>query len=64
MTSATGTPAYRRLGVEERRAQLLESALSLFAHRAPEDVSLDDVAEAFEVASTKSGGSIKVVVSP
>ncbi|MET8469497.1 TetR/AcrR family transcriptional regulator [Streptomyces sp. NPDC006422] len=45
MTSATGTPAYRRLGVEERRAQLLESALSLFAHRAPEDVSLDDVAE-------------------
>lgn len=45
MTSATGTPAYRRLSVEERRAQLLESALSLFAHRAPEEVSLDDVAE-------------------
>ncbi|MFI5659734.1 TetR/AcrR family transcriptional regulator [Streptomyces sp. NPDC051684] len=45
MTSATGTPAYRRLSVEARRAQLLESALSLFAHRAPEDVSLDDVAE-------------------
>ncbi|MFD7295491.1 TetR/AcrR family transcriptional regulator [Streptomyces sp. NPDC059897] len=45
MTSATGTPAYKRLSVEARRAQLLESALSLFAHRAPEDVSLDDVAE-------------------
>ncbi|MFF0204805.1 TetR/AcrR family transcriptional regulator [Streptomyces sp. NPDC005017] len=38
-------PAYRRLSVEERRSQLLEAALSLFAHRAPEDVSLDDVAE-------------------
>ncbi|MFJ8927093.1 TetR/AcrR family transcriptional regulator [Streptomyces sp. NPDC102340] len=45
MTSATGTPAYKRLSVEVRRAQLLESALSLFAHRAPEEVSLDDVAE-------------------
>ncbi|MET9360642.1 helix-turn-helix domain-containing protein [Streptomyces sp. NPDC006632] len=44
MTSAA-TPAYRRLSVEERRTQLLGAALSLFAHRAPEDVSLDDVAE-------------------
>ncbi|MEU6388578.1 TetR/AcrR family transcriptional regulator [Streptomyces sp. NPDC046939] len=50
MTSATGTPAYRRLSVEERRAQLLETALSLFAHRAPEEVSLDDVAEAAGVS--------------
>ncbi|MFE1951030.1 MULTISPECIES: TetR/AcrR family transcriptional regulator [Streptomyces] len=50
MTSATGTPAYRRLSVEERRAQLLEAALSLFAHRAPEEVSLDDVAEAAGVS--------------
>ncbi|GAA2318591.1 TetR/AcrR family transcriptional regulator [Streptomyces kunmingensis] len=50
MTSATGTPAYKRLSVEERRAQLLESALSLFAHRAPEEVSLDDVAEAAGVS--------------
>ncbi|WP_327353448.1 TetR/AcrR family transcriptional regulator [Streptomyces sp. NBC_01304] len=43
--ATTRTPAYRRLGVEERRAQLREAALTLFAHRAPEDVSLDDVAE-------------------
>ncbi|WP_329207457.1 TetR/AcrR family transcriptional regulator [Streptomyces sp. NBC_00683] len=47
MTSAAAAPptrAYRRLGVEERRAQLLGAALSLFAHRAPDDVSLDEVA--------------------
>ncbi|WP_367320847.1 TetR/AcrR family transcriptional regulator [Streptomyces sp. HUAS ZL42] len=43
-------PAYRRLSVEERRSQLLDAALSLFAHRAPEDVSLDDVAEAAGVS--------------
>ncbi|WP_329221012.1 TetR/AcrR family transcriptional regulator [Streptomyces sp. NBC_01485] len=43
-------PAYRRLSVEERRRQLLDAALSLFAHRAPEDVSLDDVAEAAGVS--------------
>ncbi|AZP20395.1 TetR/AcrR family transcriptional regulator [Streptomyces aquilus] len=43
-------PAYRRLSVEERRSQLLEAALGLFAHRAPEDVSLDDVAEAAGVS--------------
>lgn len=50
MTSAATPPAYRRLGVEERRRQLLEAALSLFAHRAPEEVSLDDVAEAAGVS--------------
>ncbi|MBT2396420.1 TetR/AcrR family transcriptional regulator [Streptomyces sp. ISL-100] len=44
------TPAYRRLSVEERRSQLLGAALSLFAHRAPEEVSLDDVAEAAGVS--------------
>ncbi|MEV0093402.1 helix-turn-helix domain-containing protein [Streptomyces sp. NPDC050738] len=44
MTPAA-VPAYRRLSVEERRKQLLHAALSLFAHRAPEDVSLDEVAE-------------------
>ncbi|MFF3344050.1 TetR/AcrR family transcriptional regulator [Streptomyces sp. NPDC002779] len=44
------TPAYRRLSVEERRSQLLAAALSLFAHRAPEEVSLDDVAEAAGVS--------------
>ncbi len=43
-------PAYRRLNVEERRHQLLEAALTLFAHRAPEEVSLDDVAEAAGVS--------------
>ncbi|MEV6183002.1 TetR/AcrR family transcriptional regulator [Streptomyces sp. NPDC052016] len=43
-------PAYRRLSVEERRSQLLDAALSLFAHRAPEDISLDDVAEAAGVS--------------
>ncbi|OMI40203.1 TetR/AcrR family transcriptional regulator [Streptomyces sparsogenes] len=32
--------------MEERRAQLIAAALTLFAHRAPEDVSLDDVATA------------------
>ncbi|MEV5435370.1 TetR/AcrR family transcriptional regulator [Streptomyces sp. NPDC052682] len=46
----SATPAYRRLSVEERRSQLLAAALSLFAHRAPEDVSLDDVAEAAGVS--------------
>lgn len=50
MTPQAPTPAYRRLGVEERRSQLLEAALSLFAHRAPEEVSLDDVAEAAGVS--------------
>ncbi|MBN3932152.1 TetR/AcrR family transcriptional regulator [Streptomyces verrucosisporus] len=43
-------PAYRRLTVEERRDQLLGAALVLFAHRAPEDVSLDDVAAAAGVS--------------
>ncbi len=38
--------SYRRLSVEARRAELLAAALDLFAHRAPEDVSLDDVASA------------------
>ncbi|KOV63285.1 TetR/AcrR family transcriptional regulator [Streptomyces sp. MMG1121] len=46
----SATPAYRRLSVEERRSQLLDAALTLFAHRAPEDVSLDDVAEAAGVS--------------
>ncbi|MFH8290947.1 MULTISPECIES: TetR/AcrR family transcriptional regulator [unclassified Streptomyces] len=50
MTSPATAPAYRRLSVEARRRQLLESALSLFAHRAPEEVNLDDVAEAAGVS--------------
>ncbi|MER8047914.1 TetR/AcrR family transcriptional regulator [Streptomyces sp. NPDC094032] len=49
MTSAA-SPAYRRLSVEERKRQLLDAAQTLFAHRAPEDVSLDDVAEAAGVS--------------
>ncbi|CCK27458.1 TetR-family transcriptional regulator [Streptomyces davaonensis JCM 4913] len=50
MSPSAPTPAYRRLSVEERRSQLLAAALSLFAHRAPEEVSLDDVAEAAGVS--------------
>ncbi|MEU8529095.1 MULTISPECIES: TetR/AcrR family transcriptional regulator [Streptomyces] len=49
MTSAA-SPAYRRLSVEERRTQLLGAALTLFAHRTPDEVSLDDVAEAAGVS--------------
>ncbi|MEQ6021101.1 TetR/AcrR family transcriptional regulator [Streptomyces salinarius] len=45
MNPQASTPAYRRLSVEERRIQLLDAALALFAHRPPEEVSLDDVAE-------------------
>lgn len=37
---------YRRLTVEARREQLLGVALELFSRRPPEEVSLDDVAEA------------------
>ncbi|MFE0423582.1 TetR/AcrR family transcriptional regulator [Streptomyces sp. NPDC058953] len=51
MTSpAPATRAYRRLSVEQRRTQLLEAALTLFAHLPPEDVSLDDVAESAGVS--------------
>ncbi|MEW2496143.1 TetR/AcrR family transcriptional regulator [Streptomyces nodosus] len=50
MTSDASTRAYRRLSVEERRSQLLDAALSLFAHRPPEEVSLDGVAEAAGVS--------------
>ncbi|KIZ14108.1 TetR family transcriptional regulator [Streptomyces natalensis ATCC 27448] len=38
------------MSVEQRRSQLLAAALGLFAQRAPEDVSLDDVATAAEVS--------------
>lgn len=47
---AVPRPAYRRLSVEQRRSQLLTAALDLFAQRAPEDVSLDDVALAAGVS--------------
>ena len=36
----------RRLSVDERRDELIEAALQLFSTRPPEDVSIDDVAEA------------------
>jgi AcrR family transcriptional regulator len=40
------TGARRRMGVEERREQLIAVALDLFSHRSPEDVSIDEIAEA------------------
>lgn len=43
-------PAYRRLSVDQRRDQLIGTALELFAHSVPEDVSLDDVAVAARVS--------------
>ncbi|WP_030899607.1 TetR/AcrR family transcriptional regulator [Streptomyces sp. NRRL F-5126] len=52
MTAATPAPppAYRRLSVERRRAQLLDAALTLFAHRTPEEVTPEDVAAAAGVS--------------
>ncbi|MFJ9455057.1 TetR/AcrR family transcriptional regulator [Kitasatospora sp. NPDC101447] len=41
---------YRRLPVQQRREQLISVALELFASRPPEEVSLDDVAEAAEAS--------------
>ncbi|UQA95857.1 TetR/AcrR family transcriptional regulator [Streptomyces halobius] len=40
----TGTR--RRMGVEERREQLIAVALDLFSRRSPEEVSIDEIAEA------------------
>lgn len=40
------TPARTRFTVEDRRAQLLELGLRLFAERAYDDVSIDDIAAA------------------
>lgn len=36
----------RRMGVDERRAQLIGVALDLFSRRSPEDVSIDEIAAA------------------
>src|SRR5436305_732256 len=41
-----GQRGRRRLSVAERRDELIAAALDLFSHRSPEDVSIDDVAEA------------------
>ncbi|MFJ8583463.1 TetR/AcrR family transcriptional regulator [Streptomyces sp. NPDC093595] len=40
------TGVRRRMGVEERRRQLIGVALELFSRRAPEDVSIDEIAAA------------------
>ncbi|WP_438488345.1 TetR/AcrR family transcriptional regulator [Streptomyces sp. S186] len=40
------TGVRRRMGVEERREQLIAVALDLFSHRSPDDVSIDEIAEA------------------
>ncbi|GAA2401805.1 TetR/AcrR family transcriptional regulator [Streptomyces glaucosporus] len=40
------TGVRRRMGVEERRQQLIDVALRLFSDRSPQDVSIDDIATA------------------
>lgn len=40
------TGARRRMGVEERREQLIGVALEQFSRRSPEEVSIDEIAEA------------------
>ena len=40
------TRVRRRMGVEERRQQLIGVALDLFGHRSPDDVSIDEIAAA------------------
>ncbi|MET9800715.1 TetR/AcrR family transcriptional regulator [Streptomyces sp. NPDC006368] len=40
------TGVRRRMGVEERRRQLIGVALELFSRRSPEDVSIDEIAVA------------------
>ncbi|MER8072552.1 TetR/AcrR family transcriptional regulator [Streptomyces sp. NPDC094034] len=40
------TGVRRRMGVEERRQQLIGVALELFSRRSPEDVSIDEIAAA------------------
>lgn len=50
MSSSGTAPAYRRLTVDQRRTQLISAALGLFAHRPPEEVSIDDVATAAGVS--------------
>ncbi|MEU9101560.1 TetR/AcrR family transcriptional regulator [Streptomyces sp. NPDC048361] len=40
------TGVRRRMGVDERRQQLIGVALDLFSHRSPDDVSIDEIAAA------------------
>lgn len=44
--SSGGRPGRRRLSVGERRDELISAALELFGDRPPEDISIDDVADA------------------
>lgn len=46
MTTTTTPGARRRMGVEERRQQLIAVALELFSRRSQENVSIDDIAHA------------------
>jgi AcrR family transcriptional regulator len=46
MTTTPTTGVRRRMGVEERRQQLISVALDLFSHRSPDEVSIDDIATA------------------
>lgn len=46
MTTTPMAGARRRMGVEERRQQLISVALDLFSHRSPDEVSIDDIATA------------------
>ncbi|MEU2358040.1 TetR/AcrR family transcriptional regulator [Streptomyces misionensis] len=41
-----GTGVRRRMGVEERRQQLIGVALDLFSRRSPDEVSIDEIAAA------------------
>jgi AcrR family transcriptional regulator len=43
---AGGRPNRRRLSVDERRDELIAAALELFSDRQPEEISIDDVADA------------------
>src|SRR4051794_17797661 len=44
--SSGGRPSRRRLSVDERRDELIAAALELFSNRQPEDISIDEVADA------------------
>jgi AcrR family transcriptional regulator len=44
--SSDGRQVRRRLSVDERRDELISAALELFSDRPPEDISIDDVADA------------------
>jgi AcrR family transcriptional regulator len=43
-------PAYKRLGVDERRRQLLDAGATLFSERAYEEISMRDIAHAAGVS--------------